>query len=291
MGLFRRIFRKSDSTTPTQLATRAETPRVEVTVAVDRTLSMPDLVKLAGTTTGAKQGITALAQRLDPDDVGYLEVDGVIQREPENPVDPFAVIVLVQGERIGYLPGYIAKHVDLSVDGAREVRVQIFTQLFAEGLRSEAWAWLGSGAPTWDWSESTRPPMSTTAKIVAKQRGTDYMVTDALAGGGERAKSFTAGMVDGVHYLQLVEPIKALKREGRLEEALVLCYKAIEGAEKAARREKTSPPPAYTEHAAIIHRKLKQRAQEIAVLQRYVDACPPRYRDSSIKARLDKLLE
>lgn len=117
------------------------------------------------------------------------------------------------------------------------------------------------------------------------------MVTDALAGGGERAKSFTAGMVDGVHYLQLVEPIKALKREGRLEEALVLCYKAIEGAEKAARREKTSPPPAYTEHAAIIHRKLKQRAQEIAVLQRYVDACPPRYPDSSIKARLDKLLE
>lgn len=34
------------------------------------------------------------------------------------------------------------------------------------------------------------------------------MVTDALAGGGARAESFAQGMVNGVHYLQLFEPIK-----------------------------------------------------------------------------------
>lgn len=38
-------------------------------------------------------------------------------------------------------------------------------------------------------------------------------------------------MVDGYYYLELVEPIKELKRQGSLEEALVVCYKAIERAE------------------------------------------------------------
>ncbi|MFG6279057.1 hypothetical protein [Microbacterium sp. 5K110] len=72
-------------------------------------------------------------------------------------------------------------------------------------------------------------------------------MSEALAGGGDRAEQFKAGAIDGLHYLQAVEPIKQLKREGRLNEALALCYVAIEGAERAARREKTSPPPFYTE--------------------------------------------
>lgn len=69
-------------------------------------------------------------------------------------------------------------------------------------------------------------------------------------------------MVKGVHYLELVEPIKQLKREGRLDEALQLCYQAIQGAEND--RGGREPAPAYTIDAAIIHRKLKQRDEEIA---------------------------
>lgn len=48
------------------------------------------------------------------------------------------------------------------------------------------------------------------------------MVRAALEGGGERSRQFQRGMYKGVHYLQLVEPIKQLKRESRLEEALAL---------------------------------------------------------------------
>jgi hypothetical protein len=48
------------------------------------------------------------------------------------------------------------------------------------------------------------------------------MVQEALAGGGARAAQFKRDMVDGVHYLELVEPIKRLKRDGRLDEAFVL---------------------------------------------------------------------
>jgi hypothetical protein len=73
-----------------------------------------------------------------------------------------------------------------------------------------------------------------------------------------------------------------------MEEALVVCYAAIEGAERAcAGRE---PARWYTEQAAIIHRKLGQRDEEIAVLERWLRACPPDRRSGSgIKRRLDKL--
>ena len=73
-----------------------------------------------------------------------------------------------------------------------------------------------------------------------------------------------------------------------MEDALVLCYAAIDGAE--ANREGREPAPWYTEQAAIIHRKLGQRDKEIAALERWLAACPPERRDGSrIKERLSKL--
>ncbi|GAB3661158.1 hypothetical protein [Glycomyces tarimensis] len=83
------------------------------------------------------------------------------------------------------------------------------------------------------------------------------------------------------------EPIKQLKREGRLREALVLCYRAIEGAEQSA--EGREPAPAYTEHAAIIHRKLGEHDLEVAVLQCWLDHAPDRREGSKIAERLVKL--
>lgn len=112
---------------------------------------------------------------------------------------------------------------------------------------------------------------------------------EALSEGGGRAVAFTSGMVKGVHYLKLVQPIRQLKRDGRLKDALVLCYAAIENAEGDSRR--TSPAPAYKEHAAIILRKLGCRDEEIAVLQRWLAHSAPKYRDGPrIGERLAKLL-
>ena len=130
--------------------------------------------------------------------------------------------------------------------------------------------------------------MSPGAKSLAPPDGTTKMVQDAIAGGGMRAQQFAAGMVNGVHYLQLIEPIKQLKREERLDEALTLCYAAIDGAESA--REGREPAPWYTEQAAIIHRKLGQTDQEVAVLERWLKACPADRRENSgIALRLEKL--
>lgn len=55
-------------------------------------------------------------------------------------------------------------------------------------------------------------------------------------------------------------------------------------------RDGREPAPAYTEHAAIIHRKLGQRDEEIAVLKRWLRLCPAGQRDGSqIGQRLAKL--
>lgn len=283
MGFLSRLLKRPEPPS-TDVESRADSGEVR------RPGVVPDLVQLSGTMTVAKATMAAYVARADPEDTGYIEAEGVVQREPDNPVDPDAVTVLLEGERVGYLPGYVGKVLDLSESGARTVRVQVFTQLLEKGLRVEAWAWLGAGSPVWQWSEQRRPPMSTGAKRTAEHRQRDQMVKDALAGGGERAAQFEAGMAGGVHYLQTVEPIKQLKREGRYDEALALCYVAIEGAETAAQRDRVSPPPFYTEQAAIILRKLGRRDEEIAILRRFLRACPPRYRDNSMKTRLDKLL-
>lgn len=286
MGLLDRIFGRPDQGA-------SPPPPEQPKIRIDVTISGPgeaSLVKLTGTTTFAKDAITALAGRHGAGGGGYLELSGTLQREPDNQADPHAVAVHVEGERIGYLPGYIARDVDLPNGGARVVPVQIFTELLPKGLRAEGWAWLGQGAPQWEFSREHRPPMSSRAKAQAHHDGVSEMVELALAGGGDRAKQFASGMVNGAHYLQLVEPIKELKREGRLEDALTLCYAAIDGAEASAMREGLEPAPWYTEQAAIIHRKLQQHDQEIAVLERWVNACPPGRRDGSrIKERLDKL--
>ena len=50
------------------------------------------------------------------------------------------------------------------------------------------------------------------------------------------------------------------------------------------------PAPGYTEQAAIIHRKLGHRGEEIAVLKRWLARCPESHRDGSrIAERLAKL--
>ena len=114
------------------------------------------------------------------------------------------------------------------------------------------------------------------------------IVARNLAVGNARGELTRASLINGVHFLELVEPIKQLKREGRLEEALTLCYAAIEGAERE--REDREPAPWYTEQAAIVHRKLGQGDEEIAVLQRWLQGCPEdRRAGSRIRQRLTKI--
>jgi len=243
-------------------------------------ISGSPLVKLAGTTTFCAEEAQGLVRRRGLTGRGLLEVAAVLGREPGNAADPNAVAVLVEGERVGYLPSGVAGSLPLDEGTARAVPMQLAYLVEVERARVEAWVWLGEDLPArWQHSVENLPPMTPQEKRTREHLVRREMVADALAGGGDRAAAFEAGLVSGVHYLELVEPIKELKRDGRLEEALELCYAAIQGAE--GDRAGTAPAPWYTEQAAIIHRKLRQPGREAAVLERWLAFVPVEQRAST----------
>jgi len=292
MGLLRRLFSTGRAPT-TRPVEAASPPRARVDLRLPeagRQTIASQPVAVSGTTTFGRDGLAALVLRREVrQEAGYLEVMGTLQREPDNEADPFAVAVLVEADLVGYLPGHLARAMPLPASVTQAAPVQVFSEQLETGLRCEAWVWLGEGPPRWQWSAAKRPPLSPEAKEQARHQVSRRIVSDNLAAESGRSDLTRAGMVNGVHFLELVEPIKQLKREGRLDEALVLCHAAIEGAERE--RENREPAPWYTEQAAIVHRKLGQHDEEVAVLRRWLRACPVERRAGSrIQQRLTKLV-
>ena len=288
MGLgswLRQALGGSSSTAQTLVAPKEPAPDEAFTVRTS--MQFNTCLEVAGTTTFAADAVAALADRKDLGERGYFEGQAQLQRDPGNPVDRQAVDVLVDGEKVGCLPSYAANDLPLADSASQPVPYQLHI-LREDRLLAKAYVWLGAGQPEWVHTRENPPALTSRQRINDSHAQKTAMVREALQEGGSRAQQFKKGMVDGVHYLELVEPIKQLKREGRLPEALVLCYKAIEAAEGA--REGREPAPWYTEQAAIVHRKLGQRAEEIAVLKRWLDSTPKSRRvGSRIAERLAKL--
>ena len=273
-----RLFRRRDAADPVSR-------QVSDPTTVGAQVSTP--VEMTGTTTIGAENLARLFISRRRSSGGLLEMLGELIAEPNNPVDPDAVAVHVEGELVGYLPGYIANH-EAYRGLADECRVQLWGTATPDGLRVRGWVALGRDEVAWPHDASNPPAVTVEERRAEQAADTSRMVTEALAGGGARAAQFQQGMQQGYHYLEAIEPIKQLKREGRLEEALTLCYGAIAGAERdSGGRE---PAPWYTEQAAIIHRKLGQRGEEEAVLRRWLKRCPPERRAGSrIADRLDRM--
>lgn len=252
-------------------------------------LVVPDLsepVEMTGSTTVGAEALGALYLSCGQPDGGLLEQGGSLVPEPDNPADANAVAIHIDEVLVGYLPGYVAAR--MSRNQALECQVQLWAAPTQKGLRVRGWVVAGSSQVEWPHSVTNPPAVTVEERRNENVSSTSRMVDLALGRGGDRAEQFKKGMVGGLHYLETVEPIKQLKREGRLTEALALCYGAIGAAENS--REGREPAPWYTEQAAIVHRKLGQRAEEEAVLRRWLDYCPSERRDgSSVQQRLDKL--
>jgi len=191
-----------------------------------------------------------------------------------------AIAVLVDGVRIGYLPGPLAHGIALTSGEQHPCRTQLWAEPFQGSLRVVGWVADGDKAPHWPHSPGNPPAITPQDQRAQRQEAVSSLVSETLQGSDRaRAAQFQAGMVNGHHYLELIEPIKNLKRQGRLEEALELTYQAIQGAEQD--RDGREPAPAYTIEAAIILRKLGRRDEEIQVLERWLALCPTSHRESS----------
>jgi len=98
-----------------------------------------------------------------------------------------------------------------------------------------------------------------------------------------------AEKVDGQPLGHCKTEVADLKRVGDLDGAIVLAMKMVDAAEEGAAVANRAPHAWVTLEAAIILRKLKDKQGEIAVLERYLQHCPPGQADAKITERLDKL--
>ena len=250
-----------------------------------------DPVKMVGTTTEAADECRHMFAFKGLPDGGHFEAHAtLVAMGAEGRGDP-VVAVHVEGARIGFLPRYLAAQVNPgngSLTGS-VAQVQMWGARVGDGMRVVGWVAPGTGPIAWPHNAANPAAVTVEEERVEAHTSTTSMVRDALEGDDPiRAEQFQRGLVDGTHYLETIEPIRQLKREGRLDEALALCYQAIAGAE--ADRDGREPAPWYTQQAAIIHRKRGERDEEVAVLRRWVKACPPARRAGSrIQERLDKM--
>ncbi|GAA1864376.1 hypothetical protein WHI96_19590 [Pseudonocardia tropica] len=97
-----------------------------------------------------------------------------------------------------------------------------------------------------------------------------------------------AGQVRGRHFTEWVPHLDELRKQRRDDESLTLLLEIIAAAERAAAIKTMDPPPGYTKRAAVIYRRQRDHLAEVAILERYLRACPPGRGDTTVSERLAK---
>jgi tetratricopeptide (TPR) repeat protein len=128
----------------------------------------------------------------------------------------------------------------------------------------------------------------------ARSPGYGQKITD-LPNGGFRIESDREALsVRGVPYWEAEEPIRQLKREGRLDDAVAYLLEIVEHLERydrewTGRRPPVSPiPPWYYSQLATIYRKQKRYSDEIAIIARFIALKPPALQDERFGLRAAK---
>lgn len=80
------------------------------------------------------------------------------------------------------------------------------------------------------------------------------------------------GNFDGRHFTTYIPQVKTLRRLGRDDSAAALLLRLLPAVDAEAFAKGWPIAPWYYEQLAIIYRKAKRPEDEIAILQRYVDA-------------------
>lgn len=132
----------------------------------------------------------------------------------------------------------------------------------------------------------------TDTQSAAEGRANSTMMADLRherqAAGGSEARAQAQRLVRGKDFVEWVEHIKQLRRDGKEDDAIDLLLECIKAAERDANSNDWQPPPWYTEQAAIILRRRGDLAGEVALLQRFLAACPDDKPQVDIAERLVK---
>ena len=126
---------------------------------------------------------------------------------------------------------------------------------------------IGQGTLTADEEEGRAELVESRTRVAERlSRMADKLGEEEAANGIDRP-----GFVDGEHFTAYVDQVKQLKQEERHKDAIALLLKLIAATEAESREsgEASGVAPWYYEQLAIIYRKDKRIADEVAILERY----------------------
>ena len=178
--------------------------------------------------------------------------------EPTNRYDKNAVMVVVDGSLVGYVPAEDAPRIK-----AQCARVPRGT---VAACSVRIWAKNANG----EW-----PARVTLAFSGSTERERDFAVEHAAERDEQRRYEVTGsvGSVRGASWVQQRSAVAELKRQGRLDEALALVDECAAASQRVGAALNERPDPWPAEQQSIILRKLKDPERELAALESYVSAC------------------
>ncbi len=216
-----------------------------------------------------------------------LETTAVLREIPRPGAQFTPVAVYVGGRLIGLVGALYA-------DAVRALLREPHFAGMAVAVRCRIYA---RETPSWTARATLGPYEAVVASLddtqsAAEGRANEMIMAELreerIAAGGAEARAQTERLVHGRDFVEWVERIRQLRRDRNDDEALVLLMECIEAAERDAKANGWQPPSWYTEQAAIILRKQGNLAGEVALLERFLAACPADRPQVDISERLIK---
>lgn len=233
---------------------------------------------LAGTTTWAREDVARLVRRYGIAAGRHVQTEATLKSAHRNEPEAFRtlpIVALIDGLTVGALWSEHAREMQFGREEVITVPAQLHVLASsADGtsFKTRAFVWLGNTKPEWTYTASNPMPPS---QPPMEPRHSPPSVAHLLTPEASLTRAIARGKVTGYGPQELIEPIRELKRQKRYREALVLIYTAIEQEEEdSVRADGFAPAPWFTEQAAIVHRKLKEQAEEVSVLRRFLDRVP-----------------
>jgi hypothetical protein len=193
--------------------------------------------------------LARLQRRCVPGIEGRPSFPVALVPEPTNPYDEHAVAVVSDAGRVGYLPREDARRYGPSLRA-----------LAAQGFDGGSCVGLLNGG------QRDRPNFGVTLCVAYPE---DCEIHVGVRGDDGKPSS---GRVRGRHFTDYVEDVKKMRRDGDDENAARLLLELVEATEQEAHALGHGVAPWYYEQLAILARKRKDAAAEVAILERFARA-------------------
>lgn len=238
-----------------------------------------------------RAGIGTIFQTLGRSEGGVTMQVAHLVPDPKNEYDKNAVRVVVLGQQVGHVPQESSAKIARAC--ASVGRGNVATVLARIWARNDDGVWrsrvtlMFSGARETE-KDYAKERIENEVRIREWEAESARKASEKAAREAEREARRNAGSIDGQYWPLLKPSIAELKRQKRFEEARDILEKCIDAAESESKAVGSIPDSWPTEQMSVVLRRLKEYAQELAYLERYVLFCGDSEAPESVIARLNR---